>query len=210
MDPLEVPINELAKACAHSCDAEEWQELLRRSQPLVLLVAGRVTRLWMGASVPTMVDDIAQEVFLKLCERERRVLREFEPRHGDSFHALLRMVTVSVASDYFRRLHSIKRGGSSPTAVLRDEPAPRRAERSNQTDALNQSVLRLQLDKMLMNAPETISARDRSLFWLYYLQGLTAGEIAELPSLGLSSKGVESVIRRVGNWLREEIKRLSP
>ena len=104
-------VNDLAKACAHSADAEEWEAFLRRCTPLVSLVALRISRSWVTNSSPTMVDDIVQEVFLKLCEQERRILRDFEPRGDDSFLGLLRIVAASVANDYFRRLYSVKRGG---------------------------------------------------------------------------------------------------
>jgi RNA polymerase sigma-70 factor (ECF subfamily) len=57
----------------------------------------------------------------------------------------------------------------------------------------------------MRSAPETISERDRNLFWLYYLQGLTAEEIAELPGIGLTCKGVESALRRVTRCLRGEL-----
>jgi DNA-directed RNA polymerase specialized sigma24 family protein len=60
---------------------------------------------------------------------------------------------------------------------------------------------------MLRSAPEVIGERDRALFWLYYLQGFTAEEIARLPVAGLTAKGVESALRRVTRWLREEIER---
>jgi RNA polymerase sigma-70 factor (ECF subfamily) len=50
----------------------------------------------------------------------------------------------------------------------------------------------------------TESKRDRTIFWLYYRQGFSAREIAELPGLGLTQKGVESCIHRLTNMLRAE------
>jgi DNA-directed RNA polymerase specialized sigma24 family protein len=75
---------------------------------------------------------------------------------------------------------------------------------------MRRSVLLSELDRKLRSAPEVIRERDRALFWLYYLQGLTAEEIARLPVVGLTAKGVESVLRRVTRWLREEIERRRP
>jgi DNA-directed RNA polymerase specialized sigma24 family protein len=43
------------------------------------------------------------------------------------------------------------------------------------------------------------------LFWLYYLHGYTAEEIARLSAAGLTPKGVESALRRVTVWLRDEV-----
>jgi len=105
MDGFSTSVNDLAKSCAQSASAAEWEEFLRRCLPLASLVALRVSRLWLNTPSPSAVDDIVQEVFLKLCEQERRILRDFEPRGEDSFLGLLRIVTASVGNDYFRRLY---------------------------------------------------------------------------------------------------------
>ena len=203
MDRSRTPVNELAQTCAYSADAAEWAELLRRTAPLVALVVGRVARLWMSTAPPALVDDIAQEVFVKLCEQERRILREFEPRGEDSFLGLVRIVATSVANDYFRRAHSTKRGGKVVTSTLDSEALPALA--GSDSSVVQKSVLYGQIDQKMRSAPETISERDRNLFWLYYLQGLTAEEIAELPGIGLTCKGVESALRRVTRCLRGEL-----
>jgi RNA polymerase sigma-70 factor (ECF subfamily) len=75
---------------------------------------------------------------------------------------------------------------------------------------MQRSVLLSQLDSRLRSVQGATGRRDRDLFWLYYLQGLTAEEIAALPSLGLTPKGVESALRRVTIWLRGEIERTRP
>ena len=69
------------------------------------------------------------------------------------------------------------------------------------------SALLEQLDRKLRGAPQSISERDRALFWLYYLQGYTAEEIAHVAQVGLTPKGVESALRRVTAWLRSEVAR---
>ncbi len=206
MDELNIPVNELAKACASSADAVEWEQFLRRCAPVASLVALRAARLWMGSATPALVDDIVQEVFLKLCEQERRILREFEPRGEDSFLGLLRMVSASVASDYFRRLYSVKRGGRVVTAQLDEQASPALMAAPQGTAAMQKAVLFAELDQKMRSAPDVIGQRDRAIFWLYYLQGLTAEEIAGLPAAELSAKGVESALRRVTQWLRKEME----
>jgi RNA polymerase sigma-70 factor (ECF subfamily) len=210
MDPSLVCINELAQACAHSADAAEWEEFLCRTTPLASLVAARIARLWMNAPSATLVDDIVQEVYLKLCEQERRILREFEPRGEDSFLGLMRIVTASVANDYFRRLYSAKRGGKVVNSQLSAEPASCPANGDGESNSLQRSVLFAQLDRKLRDANGAVSQRDRGLFWLYYGQGFTADEIAALPSVGLTGKGVESALRRVVLWLRAAIEQRRP
>jgi RNA polymerase sigma-70 factor (ECF subfamily) len=207
MNDFRTSVNDLAKACAHSADAAEWEEFVRRCAPLASLVALRISRLWVSGPSPPAVDDIVQEIFLKLCEQERRVLRDFEPRGEDSFLGLLRIVSASVANDHFRRLCSIKRGGKVVTTPLVEEGGAMAAGTVHQTAQMQRSALFAQLDRKLRAAAEVIGERDRALFWLYYRQGFTAEEIARLGVAGLTAKGVESAVRRVTAWLRKEIER---
>ncbi len=62
-----------------------------------------------------------------------------------------------------------------------------------------------QLDRLLKLRRDQVSVRDRNLFWLYYRQGLTAQAISQIPSIGLSAKGVESAIARLTRLLRDVI-----
>lgn len=205
MDGVDLSVNELAKVCAHSSNASEWDEFLRRCTPLASVIIARVVRMWTKSVSPAVVDDILQEVFLKLCEGERRILREFEAREEDSFFALLRIVSGSVANDYFRRLNSAKRGGKSVTSSLTEDTFPVHSKSQDSGD-LQKAVLMAQLDQMMLASPHVVSGRDRSLFWLYYQQGFTAEEIAGMTGAGLTPKGVESALRRVGKWIKEEME----
>jgi RNA polymerase sigma-70 factor (ECF subfamily) len=207
MNGIRTSVNDLAKSCAHSADAAEWEEFVCRCTPLASVVAMRVSRMWVSNPSPATVDDIVQEVFLKLCEQERRILRDFEPRGEDSFLGLLRMVSVSVANDYFRRLRSAKRGGNVVTTPLLEEEAQLPGDGAQPAARMQRSVLLAELDRKLRSAPEVVTERDRALFWLYYRQGFTAEEIGRLTAIGLTAKGVESALRRVTTWLRGEIER---
>jgi hypothetical protein len=47
--------------------------------------------------------------------------------------------------------------------------------------------------------------RDCMIFGLYLLQGMSTKEIAYLPHIGLTAKGVGSVIERLKHCIREQI-----
>jgi RNA polymerase sigma-70 factor (ECF subfamily) len=205
MDGVELSVNELAKVCAHSSNAAEWEEFLRRCNPLASLIVARVVRMWTQSASPAIVEDILQEVFLKLCEQNRRILREFEAREEDSFLALLRIISGSVANDYFRRLNTAKRGGKSVTSSLCEDTFPVHSS-GRDSKELQQAVLLSQLDRMMLSSPSAVSDRDRRLFWLYFRQGFTAEEIAGMTGSGLTPKGVESALRRVSKWIKEEME----
>jgi RNA polymerase sigma factor (sigma-70 family) len=210
MEMSRAPVNELARACAHSADTREWAEFLGQCAPVAALVAARVARMWQGSATASTVDDIVQEVFLKLCEQERRILREFRPRGENSFLALLRVVAASVANDYFRRHYSEKRGGKVLTMVLEDDYSTVVPLASDKDTDIQRAVLFSELDHKLRDAPGQTAIRDRTIFWLYYLQGLTAEEIAALPGSELSAKGVESALRRITSWLRKQLEPRNP
>ena len=196
--------NRLARICAYSAQAPEWEQLVRLVTPGVALTARRIGSIWGDESAAT-VNEIVQEVFLKLCEHDRRILRKFKNRGRDSFAKLLTIVTASVATDYFRRIQAEKRGGRANSMPLK---APRPAEEvsdSSATEAVQRPALIAQLDGLLLLYPETVSERDRNLFWLYYRQGLTADAIARIPAIGLTPKGVESALSRLTELLRETI-----
>jgi len=63
-----------------------------------------------------------------------------------------------------------------------------------------------QIDEALARvASGPYQRRNRMIFFLYYRQGLTASEIAALPSLHLTTKGVESIISRMAHMIRSHV-----
>jgi DNA-directed RNA polymerase specialized sigma24 family protein len=199
----------LARICAYSTQAPEWAQFVRAVSPAIALAARRVSTVWGDPSSAT-VSEIMQEVFLKLCEDDRRILRECEDRGNDSFLKLLRMITTSVGTDHFRRTRAEKRGGRSQAVPLEPHISADEVSDSRATDAVEWPSLIAQLDGLLKLYPKTVSTRDRDLFWLYYRQGLTAEAISRIPAIGLSAKGVESALQRLTRLLRETIENGKP
>ena len=52
--------------------------------------------------------------------------------------------------------------------------------------------------------------RNRRIFWLYYRVGLSAAAISMLPGIGLTTKGVESLILRMTREVRERMLASKP
>jgi RNA polymerase sigma-70 factor (ECF subfamily) len=194
----------LARICAYSAESPEWEQFVTLVIPVVTVAARRVCAAW-GETEPGTAREIIQETFLKLCDEDRRVLREFEDRGDDSFFKLLRVITASVGTDHFRRTRAIKRGGWSQTVSLEPHLRSEEVADAEATEAVERPALLAQLDRLLMLRRDQVSVRDRNLFWLYYRQGLTADAISRIPAIGLSAKGVESAIGRLTRLLRETI-----
>jgi RNA polymerase sigma-70 factor, ECF subfamily len=195
--------NDLARLCADHPGTEEWQEFVRRFTRPIALSALRVARLW-GESSAGVIDDIVQDVFLKFCEDERRVLREFEPRHNDSFLAFVKVVSAAAANDYFRKRNTSKRGGG-----LKEEPLTEyHAAGFQDSEWIERNLLLKEIDQLLeTNGTDEIGRRDRIVFWLYYQQGMTANAIAGLPGMALSVKGVESALHRMTALIRSHLQK---
>lgn len=185
-------------------DAASWREFVERFQRVIATVACRVARRW-GENAQEVVDDLVQETYLKLCSDQARILREFQSSHPDAIFGFLKVVAANVANDHFKRLHTGKRGAD----VTRPwEHAERTASASGHGDAasMERAMLIGEIDSCLRSeVPPEMRERDCTIFSLYYRQGLTAKEIAALPSIGLSVKGVESTLHRLMRLVRTHL-----
>jgi RNA polymerase sigma-70 factor (ECF subfamily) len=195
---------ELVRLCAKQQDAASWTEFIRRFNGVIATVAYRVARRW-GENAQAVVDDLVQETYLKLCSDQARILRDFRSSHPDAIFGFLKVVAANVANDHFKRLHTGKRGADVTGPW---EHAERAAKAGGPGDpaSMERAMLIQEIDSYLHLevSPET-RERDCAIFSLYYRQGWTAKEIAALPSIGLSVKGVESILHRLMRLVRSHL-----
>jgi RNA polymerase sigma-70 factor (ECF subfamily) len=200
-DYTPLPASGLIRACADG-DSAAWLEFIRRFHRLIAITASRVARRW-GETSPAVVDDLAQETYLKLCANRARILCEFDSIDPDGIFGFLKVVTANVVNDYFKMLHAGKRGGNQANESLEDAERIIGLAGPASSDSLERAVLLDEVDTCLRAvAPAETGDRDRTIFWLYYRQGMTAKEIGDLPSMGLSLKGVESTLHRLTQLVR--------
>ena len=205
MDYSTLSPEDLVLACAQTGDAAAWEEFVRRFQRLIATVALRVARRW-GESSPQLVDDLVQETYLKLCADDCRLLRSFQPQHPDAFYGFLKVVTANLVHDHFKATQSAKRGADLLASEgLPPEPLADGKQAGSET-AIERQVFLNQVDECLRRAEAGPDQRRNCvIFWLYYRQGLTAAAIAALPSIGLTTKGVESTLLRLTRLIRSEL-----
>lgn len=197
-------LEELLRACVDTGEESVWQEFVRRFHTLIAAVALRTARRW-GETSPVAVEDLVQETFLKICADPKRMLAEFEARHPDAFYGYLKVITCNVVNDHYRARHAKKRD-SKREEPLRGSAADIPSKGTGSRDDIEKQVLLSQIDSLLAHHGATAdSERDRTVFWLYYRQGLTAEAIAQLPGVGLTVKGVESLILRLTRMIREKL-----
>lgn len=195
--------DELVRECAERPCAEAWEEFIRRFHRLIASVALRACREW-SQTAPDVIEDRVQDTFLKLCADNCALLRRFEAHHAGAFLGFLKTVTASVVYDHFRKEHARKRDVEN-TTELND------AIHQLQKDVgmMNPADLRIflnEIDGLLRQRGDgPVEKRERAIFWLHYRQGLTAEEIGSIPCIGLTTKGVESVLHRLRQYVIEAL-----
>jgi RNA polymerase sigma-70 factor (ECF subfamily) len=198
-------VEELVRKCAVSGDLAVWQEFVRRFHRLIAKVVLRGAVRFGDASKQT-VDDLVQETYLKLCANNYRILREFDHRHPDAFIGFVQVLAANVVRDHFKSSYSKKRGANHVEGIS-DDLVPAAGESSSGSPkAIERGVLIQEVQRYLdVFVTGADQERDSRIFWLYYRVGLSAAAIAALPGIGLTTKGVESLILRITRGLRDQM-----
>lgn len=196
---------ELVRACAEGNGGAAWDEFVSRFHRPISLSIIRTAYQW-GEIPQQVVDDLVQDTYLKLCTNKCRHLLEFAAQHPDAILGYVKTIAVNVAHDHFKSLHSRKRGSGEVGQIAEDADPKAASTQVGGEEAMQREVLFKQIDECIESCLEGPDRdRDRTIFWLYYQQGMTAKDIAALPTIDLSAKGVESVIVRIIRILRERI-----
>jgi RNA polymerase sigma-70 factor (ECF subfamily) len=155
-----------------------------------------------GTPTPELAEDLTQDTYVRLCADNYRVLRDFRFSEVGGLYGLLEAVAVSATFDYFRRLKSKKRGGGQQLVPIDQAPEAQAGGHLS----VEHDVLFDEIDRHVQRIPAPeYAARDRRVFWLYYRHGFSAKEIAALPGVGLTPKGVESILHRLTAELKEMV-----
>jgi RNA polymerase sigma-70 factor (ECF subfamily) len=198
----DIPIRELLQLCL-STDAEEhWREFVRKTQPLMASVIINTVRRW-KQSAPSLVDDLIQNTYVKLFDNDKRALRAIRNEHENTIFGYLKVIASNVAKDHFRKPENKADEIELSDAVV--PPGPQDRERREFLDKKSQVQEILET----LSSSETYD-RDVAIFWFFYEQGYTAKEISLMPHLGLTIKGVEAVIFRLTQYVRERLRRQDP
>jgi RNA polymerase sigma-70 factor (ECF subfamily) len=196
---------ELVRACAESNESAAWLEFVARFQRPIRLSIIRAANRW-GQLPGKILEDLAQETYLRLCADGCRLLMQFAVQHPESVSGYIKVIAFNLVHDHFKASHSQKRGAGNVEESLTDlDPQSSGANFGGQS-AMERHILMKQINACLEATTLTPDGeRDRLIFWMYYRQGLTAKAIAALPTVGLTAKGVEAAIFRLTRKVREQI-----
>jgi len=195
-------LHSLLSLCLRSPDELLWAEFIHRSQPVIAGVVVKAMRRW-RTPCPSLVDDLVQETYLKLCANDFKYLREFVGEHENALYGFLKVVASHVVHDHFRSSYSQKRGSGKEDDEL-EQISLRIPDASASAECMHRAVLFNEISECFKTqAAGPNFPRDYAIFWLYYVQGYTAKAIARLPNIGLTVKGVESTLLRLTRLVRE-------
>jgi RNA polymerase sigma-70 factor, ECF subfamily len=200
-----ISLKDIVCLCAGPCDDEAWEEFLTRVGKPIRLIVTRTASLW-GEHSRSVVEDLIQITYLKLWEGGRLLLRDFAIQRPEAIVGYLKRTAANATHDYFKHGHTQLSGGDAPhlsTSDL-DPEAGEGAEGSQEKIAWQ--IFLSEIDEHLkrcLTGPD--QERDRMIFWLYFRQGMSTKEIASLPTIGLGTKGVGSVIERLKHSIRDQI-----
>src|SRR6266487_5871604 len=191
--------------CAGPGDDEAWQEFVSRVGRPISLTIMRTASRW-GEPSRSLVEDLVQATYLKLWEGGCRLLRDFAIQRPEAILGYLKKTAANAAHDYFKHGHSQSSGGDEPHVSTSDVDPEVGRQAHGSEERIAFGIFLNEIDEYLrrcLTGPE--QDRDRTIFWLYFRQGMSAKEIASLSTIGLGDKGVGSVIERLKQSDREQI-----
>lgn len=193
---------DLVKACVGSNNSAAWAEFLRRFQPTIAKVVLRRARRW-EEPPRHLLDDLIQETYLKLCGDNCALLARFEPRHPNSIFGFLKVVAACVVHDHYKSERARKRDSNQTEALTEQESFNRPGKGNGSFDSIEKQIqLREIREALLKLSKSEHAARNQAIFWLHHREGLTARAIASIPGIGLNTKGVETLLRRMTHMIQ--------
>lgn len=193
------------KACAESCDVETWTEFDRRFRSR--LVAGVVRALARGGQRPDAewVGEMLQEVYCRLLEDRRSILRRFRGSTDGQAFAYLKRIAESVTVDRLRAEAAAKRGGARLEAdsdeLLDDTVAD--LAMSPEAQLLRRDSWRHFWDQCRSKVRSRHRARDLAILQLAVFEGWSSREIATALGGRLTVSSVDTILHRLRRRLAE-------
>jgi len=167
-----------------------WDAFVVHYSNLVYHTIKKTLILHQVESPADLTEDLYQEFFVSLLHNERKKLRQFRGAHGCSLASWLRLLSARLTIDFLR-----KRAPTSNElagAVDRDGSDPQ-----------GQFIIEQQ-ERLLNQAIQSLSPRDRILLDLCYRQGLSTEEIAAILKASVAT--VYTQKSRVLDKIREILR----
>ena len=190
---LEFRTKELLGRCVEGSVAD-CEDVYRSLKALFTRTARRVAHEF-GA--PDDTDDLVQEIYLKLTGSRETITRLLPDDEG-SAQGYLAILAANAARDWYRAKGAAKRGDAATRSL--DDSTRNISRALGHAPSVERHILLQQIEEALEG-----DSHEKTVFRLFYRQGLAAREIADLPAVGLTAKGVESLLQRMGGRIKNKL-----
>ena len=194
--------SDLVNGCIQG-NEEAWQAFVLKYTRLISLY---VLRACPDQTDHETIRDLTQEVFVRLLANDCAALRRLRTTTGEGMMAFLATVARTVSLDNVRRLQSQKRSGQLVHLEDGVEDSPDLSSFGVTQSPEFELLEKLGVEQFTGLLRETItganSERDIFVAQMYFLEEMSASEIASIRGLKLSVSGVEAVIHRTRKILR--------
>lgn len=197
MDLPPSPDRALALRCAEG-EPAAWGELHRLYDNRILTILRR--RLACGNAD---LHDLRQDVYARLLARDRSALRGLRAERPGALQRFVDVVTARVANDHARARRARPQADEGEEAA-HELPSPYGAPDEGLESELRRRWLLAALGRL------ATSARDSLVLQAAFCDGLSAAEIARLNGVDLTTKGVETLVRRAREKLAREAAESDP
>jgi len=197
-DPGLVP---LLKLCLAKHRRSDWESLADRLQPVVSKGVRRALARFALAG-DGLANDLVQDVFLKLFEKNFAVLRACRAENDGALQVYLATIAASTVTDYYRSRSSEKKGSGRAEASLENLENVLSAA-DDPLQAAERQLLLERIERCL----EPQKERSRTVFWLYHRHGYKPKNIAALPGIGMACDGVETLLHRLTIAVRDCLRK---
>jgi RNA polymerase sigma factor (sigma-70 family) len=180
----------LIAGCLRS-EKAAWDSFVLQYSNLVYHTIKKTLNLHHVETRADLVEDLYQEFFVSLLRNECKKLRQFKGAHGCSLASWLRLLAARLTIDFLRK--EAPALDEVASAMSRHSPDPA------------EPLTNEEQERLLNQAIQTLSPRDRILLDLCYRQALASEQIAAL--LKTSVNAVYAQRSRLLEKIREVLRR---
>ncbi|NLY94410.1 MAG: sigma-70 family RNA polymerase sigma factor [Myxococcales bacterium] len=174
-------------------DAKAWREFYRRFDRLIYRCIHKVTSRFRHTVGPDDVQEIYGQLMVNLTAHDMRRLRAFQPEKGNKLGSWIGLLATNTAWDYLRSVARQPMCSEIGEAELVSSQAP------SPLDEFAQKEQWQILGRMIQG----LSAKDRTFVRLYFVDGLSAEEVAD--EMSISIKTVYSKKHKIRCRLEQEL-----
>lgn len=158
-------------------DALAWKEFHRRYDRLIYRCVHKVTSRFRSVVSPEDVREIYAQFLVNITAKDMKKLRAFRPERGNKLSSWIGLLATNTAWDYLRGL------ARQPPCTELTEAEAVGTRRDDPHDAL----VAKQRWGLVNEALQRFSQKDQTFVRLYYVDGLTAEEVAERMNISVKT-----------------------